>query len=64
MADLEGFEEKHPPQLAARQGRDGTLTEEVYRVGGRYDREIRAIVGHLEAAIPYATDRWRPRCGR
>jgi dipeptidyl-peptidase-3 len=28
----------------------------VYRVGGRYDPQIREIIGHLEAAIPYAAD--------
>ena len=28
--------------------------EEVYRVGGKYDREIRRIVGHLEDAIAFA----------
>jgi dipeptidyl-peptidase-3 len=28
----------------------------VYRVGGRYDREIRSIIRHLEAAIPFATE--------
>ena len=55
MADLEGFEEQYPlnSRLVAR---DGALVEEVYRIGGRYDREIRRIVGHLEEAIPYATD--------
>jgi dipeptidyl-peptidase-3 len=56
MADLEGFEEKYP--LNSRLVKDaarGAVREEVYRVGGRYDREIRAIIGHLEAAIPYAT---------
>src|SRR4029077_5389179 len=26
-----------------------------YRVGGRYDKQIAAIVGHLEGAIPFAT---------
>jgi dipeptidyl-peptidase-3 len=31
------------------------LVEEVYRIGGRYDREIRRIVQHLEEALPYAT---------
>jgi dipeptidyl-peptidase-3 len=36
--------------------RDGTLTEEVYKVGGRYDAQITEIVKHLEAAIPFATD--------
>jgi dipeptidyl-peptidase-3 len=30
--------------------------EEVYRVGGRYDAEIRRIVKHLEDALPYAPE--------
>ncbi len=34
---------------------NGRLVEEVYKVGGRYDREIRRIVGHLRDAIPFAT---------
>ncbi len=55
MKDLEGFEEKHP--LNSRLVKqDGKLTEEVYRVGGKYDAQIRAIVEHLNAAIPYATE--------
>ena len=54
MSDLEGFNERHP--LNSRLVKtEGGLTEEVYRVGGRYDREIRAIVEQLEAAIPFAT---------
>jgi dipeptidyl-peptidase III len=53
MRDLEGFEEQHP--LNSRLVKDGDrLVEEVYRVGGRYDREIREIVRHLEAAVPHA----------
>jgi dipeptidyl-peptidase-3 len=28
----------------------------VYKIGGRYDREITNIVRHLEAAIPFATE--------
>ena len=54
MSDLDGFEERYGlnSRLVKENGR---LREEVYRVGGKYDREIRAIVGHLEAAIPYAT---------
>lgn len=53
MADLEGFEERYA--LNSRLVKTGEgLVEEVYRVGGRYDREIREIVGHLEAAIPFA----------
>jgi dipeptidyl-peptidase-3 len=53
MRDLEGFEERHP--LNSRLVKDGDrLIEEVYRVGGKYDREIREIIRHLEAAAPYA----------
>jgi dipeptidyl-peptidase-3 len=33
-----------------------SLVEEVYRVGGRYDAAISAIVSHLEAAAPLATE--------
>jgi dipeptidyl-peptidase-3 len=52
--DLDSFQEKHP--LNSRIVKtDGRIVEEVYRIGGKYDKEIRAIVGHLEAAIPYAT---------
>jgi dipeptidyl-peptidase III len=55
MEDLLGFVERYP--LNSRLAKDdaGFLVEEVYRVGGRYDRSIRAIVNHLEAALPYAT---------
>jgi dipeptidyl-peptidase-3 len=55
MGDLEGFVERHPLNSRLVK-RDGQLIEEVYRVGGLYDTEIRAIVEHLEAAIPYAPD--------
>jgi dipeptidyl-peptidase-3 len=54
MKDLEGFREEHPLNSRLVK-RDGTVVEEVYRVGGRYDKEIRNIIRHLEAAIPYAT---------
>src|SRR5688572_20988287 len=54
MSDLDGFEERYPLNSRLVK-RGGTLAEEVYRVGGKYDREIREIVAHLEAAIPYAT---------
>lgn len=59
MRDLETFVERHPlnSRLVKQATPDGpVLVEEVYRVGGRYDAQIRAIVGHLEAAIPYASD--------
>ena len=55
MKDLEGFKERHP--LNSRLVKqDGKLVEEVYRVGGRYGGQIAAIVEHLEAAIPFATE--------
>lgn len=53
MEDLDHFEERYP--LNSRLVKtDAGLVEEVYRVGGRYDREIRAIIGHLGAAAAYA----------
>jgi dipeptidyl-peptidase-3 len=52
--DLAGFTEQFP--LNSRLVKQGSgLVEEVYRIGGRYDPQIRAIVGHLEAAKPFAT---------
>jgi len=36
--------------------RDGRIVEEPYRIGGRYGRQIAAIVSHLSAAVPYASD--------
>jgi dipeptidyl-peptidase-3 len=55
MKDLDGFAEKHPLNSRVVK-RDGQVEEEVYRVGGRYGREIAEIVTHLEAAMPYAPD--------
>ena len=49
--DLDGFKEQYPLNSRLVK-RNGKLVEEVYRVGGRYDTQIRAIVGHLEAALP------------
>jgi dipeptidyl-peptidase-3 len=55
MKDVEGFHETHP--LNSRLVKiNGKIVEEVYRVGGKYNRQIAAIVKHLEAAVPYATD--------
>jgi dipeptidyl-peptidase-3 len=54
MTDLDTFEEKHPLNSRVVKEAD-RIVEEVYRIGGKYDKEIRAIVAHLEAAIPYAT---------
>jgi dipeptidyl-peptidase-3 len=35
---------------------NGRLVEEVYKIGGRYSKEISAVVSHLEAAIPFAPE--------
>jgi dipeptidyl-peptidase-3 len=58
LADLEGFREKY--RLNSRLvKKDGRLVEEVYKVGGKYDPQIRAIIGHLEAAQAFATPTMR-----
>jgi len=53
MADVAQFEERYPLNSRLVKTADG-LVEEAYRIGGRYDRQIRRIVAHLEAAVPYA----------
>lgn len=54
MADLDGFKEKN--QLNSRLvKKGGKLVEEVYKIGGRYDREISNIVEHLRDAVPFAS---------
>ena len=53
MQDLASFREQHG--LNSRLVKDGDrLVEEVYRIGGKYDREIRRIVRHLENATAFA----------
>ena len=54
-ADLKGFTEQYGLNSRLVK-RDGRLVEEVYKVGGRYSKEITQIVRHLEAAIPFATE--------
>jgi dipeptidyl-peptidase-3 len=55
MKDLEGFHETYP--LNSRLVKqNGKLVEEVYRIDGRYSGQIAAIVQHLEAAVPFATE--------
>jgi dipeptidyl-peptidase-3 len=56
MQDLsDGFVEHYPlnSRLVKRNGR---LVEETYRIGGLYDPQLREVVRHLEAAVPYATE--------
>jgi dipeptidyl-peptidase-3 len=55
MKDLAGVDEKYPLNSRLVK-RDGKIVEEVYRVGGKYDLQIREIVRHLEAAVPFATE--------
>ena len=55
MADLEGFTERN--QINSRLAkRDGKLVEEVYRIGGLYDKQLRRISEHLRNAIPFAAE--------
>jgi dipeptidyl-peptidase-3 len=56
LDDLEGFDERHGLNSRLVK-RDGRLVEEIYRVGGRYGREIGRIVAHLTDAIPFAGPR-------
>jgi dipeptidyl-peptidase III len=54
LKDLAGFTERY--RLNSRLVKAaGGLVEEVYRVGGRYDPQLRAVVEHLEAAKASAT---------
>jgi len=55
MDDLEHFDERYPLNSRVVK-RDGRIVEEVYRVGGLYDKAIREIVRHLENAIPFAPE--------
>jgi len=55
MKDLAGFDEKYPLNSRVVK-RNGKISEEVYRVGGKYDGQIRQIIQHLEAAVPFATE--------
>src|SRR5688500_9906252 len=51
MTDLEGFEERHPLNSRIVK-RGGKIEEQVYRIGGLYDRQLRNVVAHLRKAIP------------
>jgi dipeptidyl-peptidase-3 len=54
MKDLEGWKDDY--ELNSRVvKRNGRIEEEVYKVGGRYDAQLRDIVSHLRSAIPCAT---------
>lgn len=56
MKDMDAFRAQEKYALNSRVVKaNGAITEEVYRVGGRYTKPITRIVEHLEAAIPFAT---------
>ncbi|MBC8872513.1 MAG: peptidase M49 [Planctomycetes bacterium] len=62
LKDLEGFDELYALNSKLTKRPDGTLEEIIWRAGfddvvppGMYADEINAIVGHMEAAIPFAT---------
>jgi len=55
MKDLDGFDERYPLNSRLVK-KDGKLVEEVYRVGGLYDAQIREVVRHLEAATSFAPE--------
>jgi dipeptidyl-peptidase-3 len=55
MADLAGFNERYA--LNSRLVKqNGSLVEEVYRIGDKYGHHIARIVRHLEDALPHATE--------
>ncbi len=55
MNDLEGVVERYPLNSRLVK-KNGTIVEEVCRVGGLYDAQIREVVHHLDAALPFATE--------
>ena len=55
MADLTGFTE-HNGLNSRLVKANGKLTEEVYKLNGRYSSRIEEIIRHLNRAIPFATE--------
>jgi dipeptidyl-peptidase-3 len=62
LREMDGFDERFDLNSRVVK-RDGSIAEEVYRVGGRYDDQLSRIVTHLEAAIPYATEPMKSALG-
>lgn len=64
LQDLQGFDERYPLNSKLIKRPDGQLEELVWRAGfdglippGMYSRELKNVISHLEAAIPFATPR-------
>ncbi len=62
LEDLEGYDESYALNSKVVKGADGAVKELVYRAGfdsvvesGLYAKQLTDVIGHLEAAIPYAT---------
>src|ERR1041384_8381204 len=53
--DLKGFTEKYGLNSRLVKS-NGKLTEEVYKIDGRYSKQISEVVKHLQDAIPFATE--------
>jgi dipeptidyl-peptidase III len=55
MKDLESVDERYPLNSRLVK-KNGKVVEEVYRLGGMYDAQIREVIRHLDAAVPFATE--------
>jgi dipeptidyl-peptidase-3 len=59
MEDIGAFDERFGLNSRLVRSASGQLVEEVYRVNGKYGREIARIVDHLRSAVPYASTAMR-----
>ena len=64
LADLKGFTEKYGLNSRLVKQPNGKLVEEVYRVGGRYSKEITEVVRTSRRRFRSPRNRWPTRCGR
>ena len=62
LKDLEGFQERYPLDSKLIKRPDGDMEELVWRAGfddvvppGMYAKQLKAVIGHLQAAVPYAS---------
>jgi dipeptidyl-peptidase III len=55
LKDVTGLTEQYPLNSRLVK-RNGKLVEEIYKIGGRYDPQLKDVVAHLEAAIPFASE--------
>jgi dipeptidyl-peptidase III len=55
LKDVTGLTEQYPLNSRLVKS-NGKLVEEIYKIGGRYDPQLKDVVAHLEAAIPFASE--------